>query len=180
MSKSEIVEKWYREGIVQTIVGKYACGSHNPKYDDLEQMIWLELLEKDDELIEHLERTGQYRYYIAHMVDIYVKSTEGPWHRRINRYWKFATELPTNANVRDKGQSEYLRMLRKMLDNLTDEEQTICNIVANSGVNCYGSVQNVMEIYGCGYVGAKTKIEGVFSKIRKEMEMENETYTGLL
>lgn len=65
--KYAIIERIARERRVETIIAN-VCRSDAPEMQDFAQMIYLALLEKDDELILRLDRQGQLDYYITAMV----------------------------------------------------------------------------------------------------------------
>lgn len=65
--KYAIIERIARERRVETIIAN-VCRSDAPEMQDFAQMIYLALLEKDDELILRLDRRNSLDYYIAAMV----------------------------------------------------------------------------------------------------------------
>ena len=65
--KYRIVEQVAKERRVEGIIAN-VCHSDAPEMQDFAQMIYLALLEKEDELIERLHDRGQMDYYIAAMV----------------------------------------------------------------------------------------------------------------
>ena len=54
MTKNEIIEQWYREGVVQDVLRNIVGNSADPKYDDLVSIVYMALLEKPEELIQKL------------------------------------------------------------------------------------------------------------------------------
>lgn len=62
-----IIERVAKERRVETIIAN-VCKSNAPEMQDFAQMIYLALLEKDDEIIERLDARGNLDYYIAAMV----------------------------------------------------------------------------------------------------------------
>lgn len=65
--KYRIVEQVAKERRVEGIIAN-VCRCDAPEMQDFAQMIYLALLEKDDELIERLWDRGQMDYYITAMV----------------------------------------------------------------------------------------------------------------
>lgn len=65
--KYRIVEQAAKERRVEGIIAN-VCHSDAPEMQDFAQMIYLALLEKEDELVERLHDRGQLDYYIAAMV----------------------------------------------------------------------------------------------------------------
>lgn len=66
--KQRIIERLANEKTIRTIIQNVAKDSNDPDLDDLEQDIMLELLEKDEELIDSLDEKGQLNYFITRMV----------------------------------------------------------------------------------------------------------------
>ena len=61
MTRNEIIEKWYKEGIVEDI-----CRNLKVKHtDDLIQLVYLALLKLNDEVFFKIHENGEYKYYIA-------------------------------------------------------------------------------------------------------------------
>lgn len=65
--KYAAIERVARERRVETIIAN-VCRSTAPEMQDFAQMVYLALLEKDDDLILRLDRTGKMDYYIASIV----------------------------------------------------------------------------------------------------------------
>lgn len=65
--KYAVIERVARERRVETIIAN-VCRSGAPEMRDFAQMIYLALLEKDDDIILRLEATGKMDCYIAAMV----------------------------------------------------------------------------------------------------------------
>lgn len=69
LSKEDIIGNWYKNNIIKDIVFKIGRTEKNKEdLQDLIQYISLKLLEKDSSLIQHLEETNSYRYFISRMV----------------------------------------------------------------------------------------------------------------
>lgn len=69
MDKNQIIEQAAKDKVVEEIVYKVARGQEDE--DDLKDLIsdiYLNLLEKDDELIEILHNKGDMKFYISRMV----------------------------------------------------------------------------------------------------------------
>lgn len=69
MDKNQIIEQAAKDKVVEEIVYKVARGQEDE--DDLKDLIsdiYLNLLEKDDELIETLHIKGDMKFYISRMV----------------------------------------------------------------------------------------------------------------
>lgn len=107
MTKNEIIEQWYREGVVQDVVRNIVGDSADPKYDDLVSIVYLALLEKPDELIQHLYTTGSYKYYISRVVKIQVKYPNSTFQWCVLRHSQKSTQIDaTVMQIAEKQSSE--------------------------------------------------------------------------
>jgi len=95
MTKTEIINIWAKNKVVEDIVKKYSI--KHP--EDLVQMIYLDLLKKDDELIQNLHTNNQYNFYIAKMITTNVKSMESPYYREQERFTSPSYTVPFNEAI---------------------------------------------------------------------------------
>lgn len=172
MTKNEIIEKWYRERVVQDIVKKFKGSSTNSKWDDLEQMIWLELLEKDDKLIEHLETTNTYRYFIARMIKTNVTSIEGRFYYKILRYSKTTTDITpwTNTIPIDNDTNETLGLLRSFVATLEGDEAILAEEIMNMTEKSRVPVKAFKERTGKDYGWAVRRLDRWKKDFEKYLE----------
>lgn len=79
MTKNEIIEQWAKDKVVEDIAKHYNAEC----LDDLCQMIYLDLLQKDDSIIQELNDNGQYKFFISRMISNQVKSYNSPFYRKV-------------------------------------------------------------------------------------------------
>lgn len=70
MTKFEIIEEIARDRMIEDIIGNLKASASEKKQDlqDLKQMIYLELLEKDSETIEKMYDKGCLKYFVTRMI----------------------------------------------------------------------------------------------------------------
>lgn len=72
--KQSVIGKLAEEDVVGKIIRNIAKNSADPDLKDLEQDIYLQLMEKDEEMIENLYENGQLNYYITKIAINNIKS----------------------------------------------------------------------------------------------------------
>lgn len=104
VTKNAVIAWMARNRVVEEMIHNTAKGSENPAYDDLAQMIYLSLLEKDDEKIKAMYEKGELRWFIARMVTNNMRSTTSPfWYR----YRKPTLYQPIEDIITDEMNDEY-------------------------------------------------------------------------
>ena len=79
MTKCDIIKKLAEDRYVEKMLKKMIRQDiEEADMKDLPQMIYLQLLEKEDELIESLYETKELEYYIRRMIKCYAFSHTGP------------------------------------------------------------------------------------------------------
>lgn len=78
MNKHEIIEQLAKDKIVEGIIDN--INNKDPDLEDLKQDIYVELLLKDDQLIEQLYEDNKLRYFITKMVTNNIKSKTSPYY----------------------------------------------------------------------------------------------------
>ena len=87
MTKYEIIKKLGEDRYVEKMLKKMIRQDiEEADMKDLPQMIYLQLLEKEDELIESLYETKELEYYIRRMIKCYAFSHTGPWWQLIKKF----------------------------------------------------------------------------------------------
>lgn len=168
MSKNEIVESWYREGVVQDIVRKFSRHSKDrSKWEDLISIVYLSLLEKEEEVIQQLQETGTYRFYIARMVCNQVKSSESSWYYKVLRYGKCAVVFDGWENAFSYREDEDMKVVREYVDGLEGEYAMIADILMNnwSKQKPMGDLKEYLHV---SYKTVIKKLEEFGRKIRRE------------
>ena len=84
MNKQEIIQEISKDKIVEEIV--YNIGSKGDEdLKDLIQDIYINLLEKEDSLIETLYNTNQLKYFIIRMVVNNIHSKNSPYYTKYKK-----------------------------------------------------------------------------------------------
>lgn len=84
MDKQEIIQEISKDKIVEEIV--YNIGSKGDEdLKDLIQDIYINLLEKEDNLIETLYNTNQLKFYIIRMVVNNIHSKNSPYYTKYKK-----------------------------------------------------------------------------------------------
>lgn len=93
MSKKEIIEKWAKEKKVENLIKKHTDFSNNPYTEDLANDIYIELLLKDDELLERLEKNNEIDYFLTKIIRNNLYSKTSPFYYNYQRFRKKTTEI---------------------------------------------------------------------------------------
>ena len=84
MDKYKIIDEISKDNIVEEIV--YNIGSKDDEdLKDLIQDIYINLLEKEDNLIENLYNTNQLKFYIIRMVVNNIHSKNSPYYTKYKK-----------------------------------------------------------------------------------------------
>lgn len=149
--KREIIEKWAKEKIVEEIVRKFVKGEQS---NDLIQIIYLALLEKDEEEIERINSDGSYRKYIAGMVSRQIMSYKSAYYYEqrkllkegynIDAHTEVYEELADNVEEED---DELIEKVKEKISSLTPMEKDILLrlIVEYHNVEY---IEDLSEVYG--------------------------------
>ena len=79
----------FNGGKVREIIYNVGKGhNYDNTYEDLEQDIYIALLEKDEHIIKSLYECDELKYYIARMVTNNLLSTTSPYYYKYRRYSK--------------------------------------------------------------------------------------------
>lgn len=171
MTKNEIIEIWFREGLVQNIVRKVSKGSDDQKWDDLVQIVYVYLLEKPEELIQKIYKDGTYRYLAASMVMRQVKSTRSKWYYDTRRFWAYSLgdEIPEYLNAKNPSEEEVISLYKDMKPVLTQEEREMVDMYI-----VFGSVREVarakfgkgVDLHSGEVQALRRKYKKVFARLR--------------
>ena len=171
MTKNEIIEIWFREGLVQNIVRKVSKGSDDQKWDDLVQIVYVYLLEKPEELIQKIYKDGTYRYLAASMVMRQVKSTRSKWYYDTRRFWAYSLgdEIPEYLNAKNPSEEEVISLYKDMKPVLTKKEREMVDMYI-----VFGSVREVarakfgkgVDLHSGEVQALRRKYKKVFARLR--------------
>lgn len=163
LSKEQILSKWYREGLVQKNVKHYK----NANWEEVVAMVYADLCEKDEELLQHLEETGEKKFYISRMVSNQIISKESPY-RRQNRFSGLISPIDTYLDTfKNKSAPEALKTLE---ERLTGEDLIILDMILNSPYNRSNKmhpIAELMEYYGISSHHARKKYNSWVNKVKK-------------
>lgn len=81
MDKYEIVGQLAREQVVEEMVRSIAGTPLSPDLEDLVQMVYLILLEYDEDKIRNLHEHGEMRFFIARVILNQYRSQSSPFYR---------------------------------------------------------------------------------------------------
>lgn len=95
MTKYEIVEQLARERKVEEMVSNIAHSRLTDDLRDLCQMVYVYLLEYDDDKIADLWDHNQMGFFIARIVINQFRSKHSPWHDLIRKPRNLATDIET-------------------------------------------------------------------------------------
>lgn len=171
MTKNEIIEIWFREGLIQNIVRKVSKGSDDQKWDDLVQIVYVYLLEKPEELIQKIYKDGTYRYLAASMVMRQVKSTRSKWYYDTRRFWAYSLgdEIPEYLNAKNPSEEELIELYNDIKPLLTEEERELIDVYI-----IFGSVREVarakmgkgVNLHSGEVQALRRKYKKVFARLR--------------
>ena len=95
MTRTEIVERLARERRVETMVENIARQPLDANLSDLAQMVYLILLEYDEDKLADLWEHGQMQFFIARIIINQYRSTSSPFYKQIRKYASKAEEIDT-------------------------------------------------------------------------------------
>lgn len=98
MTKKEIIEKWAKEKKVETLIKKHTDFSNNPYIEDLVNDIYIDLLLKDDELIQKLDNENEIDYYLIKVIRNNLYSKNSPFYYKYQKFRKITDEIEPNAD----------------------------------------------------------------------------------
>lgn len=166
MTKNEIIEQWFRQGVVQDIVKKVSNGARDAKFDDLVQIVYLNLLQKDEKIIRDLYESGQYKYYIARMVMLQAISNKSPFYQQVRNFSARSSEL--DYNKLSDSDNDFLYQVKELMKDLTEEEIAWVESYAELGTKA-----DVAKQTGLSERYVIDRITLAINKIRRAVQMEN-------
>lgn len=94
MTQQEIVETLARQKAVETMVVNIAHEPMCADLADLSQMVYLILLEYDEEKLQDLWGNGQMHFFLARIIVTQYRSSFSPFHSQIRKFRESCVELP--------------------------------------------------------------------------------------
>lgn len=86
MTKYQIIEELAKSKVVEVMVAKVAHQALTDDLFDLVQMVYLILLEYDEEKIQDLWLNKQMTFFIARIIVNQFRSSNSPFHRDYRKY----------------------------------------------------------------------------------------------
>lgn len=93
MTRTEIVERLARERRVETMVENIARQPLDADLSDLAQMVYLILLEYDEDKLADLWEHDQIQFFIARIIINQYRSTSSPFYKLIRKYASKAEDI---------------------------------------------------------------------------------------
>lgn len=93
MTRTEIVERLARERRVETMVENIARQPLDADLSDLSQMVYLILLEYDEDKLADLWEHDQIQFFIARIIINQYRSTSSPFYKLIRKYASKAEDI---------------------------------------------------------------------------------------
>lgn len=100
MNREQIINELAEQKAVETLV-RVICKVSATYLDDLSQMIYLYLLEYDEEKIVTLYEEGSLPFFIVRMIKNQWLSNTSPFHYEYRKYQKRSIEI-TNYEIEDQ------------------------------------------------------------------------------
>lgn len=101
-TRNEIISALARERRVEELVRKIARKGRDADMDDLAQMVYLALLEYDEEKLQDLRDNGQMNYFLARVIVNQCRSNHSPFYHQIVKYQRRAKSLDAVRNKPDE------------------------------------------------------------------------------
>lgn len=93
MNKKEIVEELAKKQTVENIVKKHTEFKSHPYINDLAQDIYIDLLDKDDKLIEKLYTDNEFEYYLKKLINNNLYSKTSPFYYKYAKFEKITNNI---------------------------------------------------------------------------------------
>ena len=90
LNKNEIVSLLAKQRVIEQLVQPL---TQSPYKDDLCQDLYIDLLNKDENLITGMYYRGELLYFIRRMVSNNINSTTSPFYQKYERYRNLSTDL---------------------------------------------------------------------------------------
>lgn len=154
MTKNDIITELAKKKEVEKIVHKYY--KKREQLDDLVQMIYLALLEKDEEQIVSLYENGELHKYIAGMIHRQIVSNKSEWYLQHRRDIKEGFpidmfpetfEIMMGAEEEEEEDDELIEKVKEKISSLTPMEKDILLrlIIEYHNVEY---IEDLSEVYG--------------------------------
>lgn len=178
MTKNDIITELAKKKEVEKIVHKYY--KKREQLDDLVQMIYLALLEKDEEQIVSLYENGELNKYIAGMVHRQIVSNKSEWYLQHRRDIKegFPIDMfPETFEImmgaeEEEEENEMLDGLKNIIDKLPQKDK---DILYRLSIEYFNDeyMKDIMSEYGMSYRQVVLRKQHLFNMISQKLKGEN-------
>jgi hypothetical protein len=96
MSFNDVIEELYSNGVVREIIDN--IGVRSDAADDLEQEIYMILLEYDQDKIMGMYEKGQLKFFIVRIVNNQWFSKTSPFYKKYKKYYSLIDEGSVNSD----------------------------------------------------------------------------------
>lgn len=101
-TKTEIIEALARDRMVETMIKNIAHQDMSADLEDLSQMVYLILLEYDEDKLRDLWEQRQMSFFIARIIVNQYRSSSSPFHTTFRKYRKMAEDIQLAYNIADE------------------------------------------------------------------------------
>lgn len=101
MTRRSVVDILAREKVIERLVKKY--GFSSPYCKDLCQDLYIELLNKEEDLIVGLYEREEIEYYIRKMISNNINSSTSPFYKKYEKFRKTTSEI---QNEKTEGEQD--------------------------------------------------------------------------
>ena len=102
LTKMEIVEILAKERRVETLVANIAHSELTADLKDLSQMVYLILLEYDDNKILDLWNNNQINFFLARVIINQYRSSNSPFHAAFRRYQERSVQMGVGGDINEE------------------------------------------------------------------------------
>lgn len=100
-SKYEIIDELAKNKVIEEIIGNVASNPQEDTLKDLSQLLYEDLLMKNDEKVEKLYETGQLQFFITRMVLNSINSKTSRYYYLFSRFNKNTQQLEVYDEEQD-------------------------------------------------------------------------------
>lgn len=132
MTKNEIIEQWAKAKVVEDIAKHYNVDCR----EDLCQMIYLDLLQKDETIIQELYENNQYMFFISRMIVNQIVSYKSPFYMKVLRFTYENARMDDHSFKLsvddDRTRQELIERIYDEIDALPDDLRRILLLYSDS------------------------------------------------
>lgn len=92
-TKQEIVSELFKDGTIRELIENVARRSLDFNLQDLEQDIYISLLEKEEKKIQELYSNSQLRFFLTRMITNNLISVNSPYYTKYRKFSALSEEI---------------------------------------------------------------------------------------